>query len=203
MLFKGKRARKNENMIILLGLSKSGTSSFQKLFSDLGLNSIHWLFGNYPIASIMKENKEKGRPILEGFEEVDCITQMDVCVSEEHCFWPQVTEYKQIYEENADAIFILNKRDPQKILSSFKNWHNLLKRLYKFNPELVNNKTDEGFVEFVNEHFHNIENFFKDAKFISYDIEKDSLSKLSKYIDIKDQTELPRVNVNQNKKPVQ
>ena len=46
---------------------------------------------------------------------------MDVCVNTKHCYWPQIVDYRQIYNENKDAIFILNKRDPKKILNSFKN----------------------------------------------------------------------------------
>ena len=37
------------------------------------------------------------RPLLEGFAKDDCITQMDVCLSEELCYWPQVVDFEQLY----------------------------------------------------------------------------------------------------------
>ena len=52
-------------------------------------------------------------------------------------------------------------------------------------------------LDFVNEHNNNIEIFFnkrKKAKFISFDIENDSLDKLRKYIDLKDIKNLPITN---------
>ena len=45
---------------------------------------------------------------------------MDICINEDNCYWPKIVDYKQIINENPDAIFILNKRNPEKLLSSFK-----------------------------------------------------------------------------------
>lgn len=184
-------------MIILLGLPKSGTSSFQKLFKNLKYNSYHWKKNNKFIGTMIKINKLLKKPLLKDFNNNDVITQMDVCINKIHCYWPQIVDYRQIYNENKDAIFILNKRDPKKVLNSFKKWNNYLNRLFKYNPELIKDKTEKGFIDFVNEHNNNIEIFFnkrKKAKFISFDIENDSLDKLRKYIDLKDIKNLPITN---------
>ena len=186
-------------MILLIGFPKSGTSSFQKLFEDLGYNSIHWKYKSKKIGSMIKENKDHKRSLLSGFEEVDCITQMDICTSTTSCYWPQLVDFKQLYEENKDAIFILNKRKPKHILSSFKRWKKMDERLYKYNPELIKKKTDKGFIKFVKSHYKNVERFFKsipDAKFLTYDINKDKIDKLKKFIDIKDIQVFPKCNVN-------
>lgn len=61
---------------------------------------------------------------------------MDVCISKKECYRPQIVDYKQIYKENPDSIYILNKRDPKDLLSSFKRWGKLNERLYNFNPEI-------------------------------------------------------------------
>lgn len=64
------------------------------------------------------------------------------------------------------TIFILNKREPTKLLSSFKKWYNLHERLIRYKPELFNNMTDESFIYFVIKHYTNIETFFfKNSKF--------------------------------------
>lgn len=194
-------------MILLIGFPKSGTLSFYHLFKKLGYKSIHWCKGgglgnnNIYIGRIIQKNKQKGLPLLDNLRKPDAITQMDVCVSETKCYWPQLVDYKQLYYENKNAIFILNKRDPHKILESFKR-KGLHNRLYKYNPELIDDKTDKGFINFVQKHFNDVENFFGeqiDAKFISYDIENDNIQKLTKYIDIKNIDTFPRHNVSKNK----
>ena len=188
--------------IILVGLPKSGTSSFQYLFERLGLRSYHWIYKKQKIGSIMKKNKQDQKPLLSGISGWDCITQMDVCLSSEDCYWPQVVDLDQLYEENKDCIFILNKRDTKKMLRSWKNWGEMDQRLYQFNGDLIEYKTDDGLIEFFHKHFERVETFFQskpDAKFLIYDIEKDSIEKLKEFdIDIKNFTSFPQKN--QNKK---
>ncbi len=183
-------------MIILLGLPKSGTTSFDRLFKILKLKSHHWRYNDKYIGTIINNNIKNKKPLLSTFSNDACITQMDCCVDNNNNFWHQITHYKQLYEQNKDAIFILNKRDKYKILNSFKKWTTnnitLISRIFKYNPELFesniyNNKTnDEKILTLIDNHYNNIENFFKNkpnAKFIVYDIEKDDITKLNKYID--------------------
>ena len=152
----------------------------------------------------MKTNKENNRKLLEGIEDWDCITQMDVCLSNSENFWPQISDLEQLYEENKDCIFILNRRDPEKLLTSWKNWNKMDERLYRFNPELIQEKNDEGLLKWFVKHFDTVETFFTetnpDSKFICFDIEKDSIEKLKKYIDIKEFTTFPKKNVSVIKK---
>ena len=44
-------------MIILIGFPKSGTSSFQKLFTDIGYKSYHWKKGNNYIGKLIYDKK--------------------------------------------------------------------------------------------------------------------------------------------------
>lgn len=187
-------------MIILLGLPKSGTTSFQELFSNNGYKSVHWKINNdKAVGTIIKQNKMNNRPLLYGLTNFDCITQMDICTSIHDCYWSQIIDYQQIYQENKNAIFILNKRDPHKILRSFKNWHNLYDRIHKYNPEIFGYmKDDQKFLNFINNHYINVEEFFgniPDAKFISYDIEADNIDKLNQYISI-NTNKFPNANKN-------
>ena len=146
--------------IILVGLPKSGTSSFQYLFERLGLRSYHWIYKKQKIGSIMKKNKQDQKPLLSGISGWDCITQMDVCLSSEECYWPQVVDLDQLYEENKDCIFILNKRDTKQMLRSWKNWAEMDQRLYQFNGDLIEDKTDDGLIDFFHKHFERVETFF-------------------------------------------
>lgn len=154
-------------MIILLGFPKSGTSSFQKLFTDLGYKSYHHIKNRKYIGTLIKNNKYKykNKPLLSDFNKNDCITQMDVCIDENNAYWSQIIDYKQIYSENSESIFILNKRNPIKLLSSFSRWNSYDQRLYNYNSELFNDdifkgiKMDEALIKLFNIHYNNIETF--------------------------------------------
>lgn len=183
-------------------MPKSGTSSFQELFIKLGYKSYHWTKGNKYIGKMIENNKKNKKPLLCDFLDTDVITQMDICINKINCYWPQIVDYKQIINENPDAIFILNKRNPEELLSSFKRWGNLDKKLFNYNPELISDKTDKGFIEFVNNFYLQIELYFKENqnfKLISYDINNDKIEKLKKYIDIPKNYSFPKVNVNNKK----
>jgi len=192
-------------MIILIGFPKSGTTSFQTMFEKLGYNSIHWKCSEGYIGRIIKRNKENGRPLLTGLsDKYNCITEMNVCISKKYCYWPQIVDYKQLYQENPDALFILNKRDPMKIHSSFQRWGNYDKRLYKYNSEGLDECSESGFIRLIPKHYSDVEEFFGSleegkCKFVSYDIEKDSIEKLKPYMDLGDFTVLPHENVNKNR----
>ena len=78
----------------------------------------------------------------------------------------------------------------------------MLNRLFTYNNEIITNKTDKGFIEFVNKFYLEIELYFKEnqnLKFISYDINNDKVEKLKKYIDIPKNYTFPKVNVNNKK----
>lgn len=186
-------------MILLIGFPKSGTTSFHYLFKKLGYNSYHWKKNGEYIGMMIYRNKLNKKPLLNDFLDTDVITQMDVCVSKINCYWPQIVDYKQLREENPESIFILNKRDPIRLLKSFKNWGKYDERLFTYSPSLIKDKTDDGFIHFVKNFYIEIEEYFShypDCKFLTFDIEKDSIEKLQQFIDIKDIKEFPKKNVN-------
>jgi hypothetical protein len=106
-------------MILLLGFPKSGTSSFQELFIQLGYTSYHQTKNEKSIGLMIKENKKNKISLLKDFNKLECITQLDICIDVDNAYWPQLLDYEQLYNENKKAIFILNKRNPEKIMSSF------------------------------------------------------------------------------------
>ena len=78
----------------------------------------------------------------------------------------------------------------------------MLNKLFTYNPEIIDNNTDKGFIDFVNNFYFEIELYFKEntnIKFISYDINNDKVEKLKKYIDIPKNCTFPKKNVNVNK----
>lgn len=183
-------------MIILLGFPKSGTISFSELFTELNYNTFHWVYKNDHdyIGNRIKDNKFNEIQLLSFFDEpIDniAITQMDICINKYCCYWPQLIDFKLLYEQYPDAIFILNTRDPIKILNSMKKWQDFDKRIMNFNPELfvgLIGNDDEKIIQLIQVHYHNVRLFFQNlpnSKFIEYDIDNDNITKLNKYIDTK------------------
>lgn len=193
-------------MIILLGFPKSGTTSFTFLLNKIGYKSYHWTFRNDTdyIGNWIKKCKLRNEKLL-SFIPSDrkqiAITQMDICIDDKNCYWPQLVDYKLLYEQYPEAIFILNVRNPKDILKSMKKWQNYDKRILTYNPELFKNiegNSDEKILKLINKHFNDVCTFFdqrKNSKFIKYDIIKDNVSKLNKYIDTKG-IQFPQVNKN-------
>jgi len=75
-------------------------------------------------------------------------------------------------------------------------------RLYKYNPELLSDSTDKGFIDFVSKHYKEVEEFFSSqssSKFLTYHIVNDNINKLKRYINIKHYKKFPMMNVNPNK----
>ena len=102
-----------------------------------------------------------------------------------------------------NCIFILNKRDPIKLLDSFKRWKNLYTLFIKYNSDLLieGDNNDDKFINLVIKHYNDVNDFFNsksDAKFIEFDIENDNIEKLNIYIDTKDK-KFPHCNINNSK----
>ena len=192
-------------MIILLGFPKSGTTSFHELFNSIGMKSYHWTLkqGVY-IGTLIKRNKEQKRELLSFLESKEnvAITQMDICISKNDAYWPQIIDYEQLYNENKDAIFILNKRDPESLLMSLKKWQSYDQRMFQYSSELFRGiegaTNDEKIVNLIERHYSAIEEFFQSngSKFVIYDINNDDITKLEKYVNLKNVKAFPHVNKN-------
>lgn len=196
-------------MIILLGLPKSGTSSFNYLFKELGFDSYHWKYKNKYIGELINKNKGSNKKLLSFIKSDNnkniALTQLDVCMNKYTNFWPQITDYRDLYNQNKTAIFILNKRNPIKIIKSMKNWKNengesLFNRIIKYNNDLLldDSKLSNEYklLYLIKTHYQDIELYFKskpNAKFIIFDIDNDNISKLDQYIDIKNKS-FPHIN---------
>ena len=197
-------------MIILLGFPKSGTTSFTWLFNMLGMKSYHWVYRNDTdfIGNWMKKMKHKNQKLLSFIpkEHYDncAVTQMDICMNAKEAYWPQLVDYELLYEQYPDALFILNMRDTSDILKSMKKWNKYDERILKYNPELFNGlhgENDTKITQLINKHFYDVKLFFQNkphAKFITYHIVHDDITKLNKYIDTKG-LNFPEVNTNKKK----
>ena len=198
--------------ILLIGFPKSGTCSFQALFQKLGFESYHQMYHGTPIARIIQQNLENQKPLLEGFpqgKDVDmALTQLDYC-HEDLAFWPQLSHFPQLYHENKDAYFILNKRNPDDLLRSFQRWYGLDKRILRLNPELFHQATsdndDEKLLTLFRQHYEKVESFFEalpDARFLTFDIttgnKKENIDKLLTFLRLENLKDMEFPHENKN-----
>lgn len=199
-------------MILIIGFPKSGLSSFYRLFYDLGYKCAQQKErpgndrGEF-LGKLIYKAKNEGKELLHYIKKsgIECIAEMSVCNNYGENFWPQIELFKDLYYQNPNALFILNYRNPQIWVKSFKKWFNYDKKIFKYNPELFinikGNTNDEKLINLYKKHSNDVKDFFKDkpnAKFIFYDIDKDNIQKLSKYINLKNITQFPHINKNKN-----
>lgn len=183
---------------ILLGFPKSGTMSFHQLFENMNMKSAHWEIPEGYVGELVYKARSENKKLLHYLDDYDAITQMDVCISPEINYWPQIDLVEELAEQYPSSTFILNTRSPAHILKSIKNWGNLYHRIienqdFEGTDALTN---DDKILNWINEHFIRVRQVFSDqSNFIEFDIEKDSIEKLRKPLNIPvDITEFPHVN---------
>jgi len=180
--------------IILIGFPKAGTSSFHKSFTSAGIPSYHQFLykKSNVIGKILLDNFSNNANILKGFPEQSfALTEINF-TSIGQSFWPQLNYdlLQQLLEEDKSVHFILNYRDPTKLINSMKRWHN------NFHYRLIKNdipglpcgkgKTDSELQDWVRNHYELVRNkFSKSDRYIELNIEDNLVrEKLSKFLKI-------------------
>ena len=124
--------------ILVIGFPKSGTTSIHHALESAGFRSVHWELpnGEYCGEVIYRAVRE-GKDPLAYLSEYDAITQMDICLPRVKKdgrplnYWPQLDfELLDEIERHHPGIrFILNRRDPERLIKSMSRWHALRRRL--------------------------------------------------------------------------
>lgn len=186
--------------IILVGLPKSGTTSFHQFLERLGMTSAHFRAKKVGIVgeAIMRA-KAEGRPLMYYLRNYDAVTEMAFVRfafrgASSKCYFPQVEDLDRIYEENKDALFILNWRDIDKHAVSMNDFPYYGKILQRTCPDyLPGNSTVswiDRYTQFITKHNDNVRQFFAahpEAKFIDFKIEDGDVSVFKPYFDTKNE----------------
>ena len=179
-------------MIIVIGLPKSGTTSFNYLFQQLGYNTIHSHNENHSIivGELIELAYKNNKPLLYYIEEkgINVISELSYSLNKKK-YWPQFNYIIYIIETYEDNIYILNKR----------NIIDHIKCLEHFNIDkiiLSDNNFDISIENVIENFYISIKNKLIEfnRKFIEYDIDIDNIDKLKEYIDIKDIIKFPHLN---------
>lgn len=172
--------------VFVVGLPKSGTTTLTDALRRSGHKPLHWrcgLTGNYAGPSIYLEHTA-GRDPLGLLKNYDCVTQADYISRALSC-WPQmdVALLRSVRKHHPDCWFLLNARDPAKIINSIKKWKNsrlgsLWDRLRVIGaPGLPAGAadSDQAIQSWIENHYARTRKLFADdPRFLEYDIEASS-----------------------------
>ena len=116
----------------VVGFPKSGTSTIQEACTKSNLKSAHWYGPEGYCGELIYKRYLAGEDPLLDFAAYDVMAQSDVCRPVEGVnFWPNldIALLLTIRHYHPECSFILNIRDPDKIISSISRWNNLRKRI--------------------------------------------------------------------------
>lgn len=179
-------------MILVIGFPKAGTASFDYLFKNLGYNTLHShtedhnIIAGELIDKAIKENK----PSLSYIQQYgyDAVTELNYSLYPK-IYWPQFNNINNIIQEYDDVIYILNKRNIDKHLKSLKYFE--IDEIIK-----IDNNFNNDIKDIIYNYYDNINKKMAiyDRKYLEYDIDTDDISKLTKYIDIRNITTFPHTH---------
>jgi len=183
-------------MIIVIGLPKSGTTSFNELFRNLGYKTIHSHNENHSliVGELIELAFNENKPLLYYIEKegIEVITELSYSLRNKK-YWPQFNYLYNIIEYYDKIIYILNKRNIQDHIKSLK--------YFEIDNIIINDNNFEDNIENIIETFYiNIKKKLieYDRKFIEFDIDIDKIDKLNTYIDTKDIDIFPHLNKTNN-----
>ena len=172
------------NKIFQIGFNKCGTLSIHHFFEENGLQSIHW--GMSMLATTIKRNHETNQPLLRGYEDYDCFTDMEEVQSNTFIY---LTHFKELDKQYPNSKFILNLRPVDKWIQSRIKHQNYLKVFQR-----ITGLDEDGVIKHWkkqwNEHITSVQEYFKDRPkdLLVFDIESEShklIEFFSEYIEIK------------------
>ena len=178
-------------MIIVIGLPKCGTTSFNSLFRELGYKTIHSHNEDHSIIAgeLIELAYNNKKPLLYYIEKegIEVITELSYSLNDKK-YWHQFNYLNDIID-TYDIIYIINKRDIKEHIKSLK--------YYKIDEIIIRDNNFHDSLENIIENFYiNIKNKLieNNRRFIEYDINKDSIDKLGVYIDLKEIKIFPNMN---------
>jgi hypothetical protein len=165
------------NKIFQIGFNKCGTVSIHKFFIKNGLKSVHWDKGN--LANTIKENHENNLPILKGYEDFDCFSDME---NVKMGLYIPILYFKELDKQYPNSKFILNVRPIDNWIKSRLN-HGKYLEISKETLNLSEEEIIELWKKQWNTHINEVKEYFKERPndLCIFDIETEG-DKFIKYI---------------------
>jgi hypothetical protein len=187
------------NKIFVIGFPKSGTTSIQESLTSAGISAIHWGVDNIFVGTSIQKYKSQNKLLLSEINTYQAFTQMETCIDEHRCYWPQLVDVPLLNQQYPNSKFIFNDRNIDNWLKSLYRWNistgpirrdgqSLIERIIKLNiPGLPRGKgkTDGELKDWYIQHKNNMIDFFKNKdNFLLFNIEIDSGEILAEFLEI-------------------
>ena len=209
----------------VIGMSKCGTSSLTRYFSENNLKTLHYFNtykeiiekNNLPFQTVMKRNPKKedfigliikeniknNKPLFNNILDFDVITQMDYSGGpfDDLAFFPQIDHLNRLLKEYPDSKYILNIRPFDDWYKSLLKWYRIDKYYFKSKLKNLNTNDKEGFEYFFFSHINNVIKVFSENNKLNnlliFDIKNDTIDKLNHFTGLNKIKNLPHLNKNQ------
>ena len=167
--------------VVLIGFGKSATTTLNNALSSVGYNSFHHDIRSNPLSKLVYESYYKNNDPYLVFDKYSpfALTQIDTLFPELSLdIFPQL-DYDLLSKgfENESVSYILNYRDPDKLVQSFARWKNgdYMSRLIKSDLKGLPagyGKNKEELILWINNHYSKCRSLFSHSdRFIEVDIE--------------------------------
>lgn len=170
--------------IFIIGFNKCGTRSLSNFFRDNNIPSVHWDKGR--MAQKMLWNHRLGLPLLTGYEQFQCFSDMEFIDSVNNKFIAGYKRFRELSHQYPNSKFILNTRPMNNWIKSRLN-HNNRAYAKKF-MRIYGIKSRAKLLELWKRdwvsHHKNVLDFFEGQRnFILFDIENDNPIKLVDFLE--------------------
>lgn len=165
--------------LFVVGFPKSGTTTLTVALEASGMKPVHWADaeGRF-VGQLIYDNVLAGRDPFAALEAYDAVTQADVCVPAHRVnFWPNLdfAILSAIRAAHPQCLFLLNHRDPERVVRSIDDWPALRERLVKSEiPGLPAGMgaSDSEMIRWIENHYAACRRFFAgDPAFLDLSIE--------------------------------
>jgi hypothetical protein len=177
---------------MVIGFPKSGTTTIHRACRRSGLRSAHWKIPAGYCGQLIYESFEAGRDPLEKLLEYDVVSQADVCLPGVANYWPNLDfeVLSAIRRYHPTCVFVLNRREPRKIVNSISRWGSMRRRFTRSEiiglPKGVGGE-DEELQSWIEAHYAACAaRFAQDDYFLDLEIESaDARDRISAAVGIK------------------
>jgi hypothetical protein len=161
---------------MVIGFPKSGTTTIHRACRKSNLHSAHWKTPAGFCGKLIYESYSAGGDPFEKLAEYDVIAQADVCKPPKINYWPQLDFdlLATVRRYHPQCVFILNRRNPQKIVESMGRHGTMRNRIV--NAEIAGlakgvGAEDEELRAWIERHYANCgERFSSDRYYLEVDI---------------------------------
>jgi hypothetical protein len=184
--------------IIQIGFNKCGTQSLNEYYELNGFKCVHWDSGK--LAKTIKSNHRLGKRILEGYENYDFISDMEIVNDHDDLILAFKDYFKNMECQYPDAKFILNTRNVFDWISSRAQHggsgdNNYLKR-YMRKLNLSSDQVLKLWMREWYEHHFNVISYFQGMldKLLIFDIDRPDHEALARFSGLTKGVAFPRVD---------